>query len=109
MSTNRRHVIVYGDSLLLTGVRHSLETCPDLEIIVLDPDLEEPFETIQRHCPAAFIFDLDAIQPDFQLSLLQLPGLHLIGIDPEAHQALVWSGRQAAAVQVGDLLSIIRS
>lgn len=109
MSAKLRKVIVYGDSLILAGVRHRLETCPDLKIILMDQSKEEPFETILANCPAAFVFDLEAIQPDFQLSLLQLPDLLLIGIDPETHQALVWSGRQEAAVQVDDLVSIIRA
>jgi hypothetical protein len=109
MSAKLCKVIVYGDSLILTSVRHSLENCPDLKIILMDQSQEEPFETILDNCPAAFVFDLEAIQPDFQLSLLQLPGLLLIGIDPETHQALVWSGRQEAAVQVNDLVSIIRA
>ena len=58
-------------------------------------------------CPAALIFDLGAVQPDFPLALLQQPDLRLIGIIPETHQALVWSGRQAAAVGVADLVQVL--
>jgi len=35
------------------------------------------------------------------------PGLLLIGIDPETHQVLVWSGRQATATAAADLLQMI--
>ena len=50
---------------------------------------------------------MDAVQPDFQLSLLQEPGLLLVSIDPKTHQALVWSGREEAAVVAADLISLI--
>jgi hypothetical protein len=54
------------------------------------------------------VFDLGASRPDFLFPLLQQPGLLLIGIDPETHQALVWSGRQAPAVASADLIGIIK-
>ena len=50
---------------------------------------------------------MEAIQPELLLSLFQQPGLLLIGIDPETHHALVWSGRQAAAVDAADLVQVI--
>jgi hypothetical protein len=107
MSENQRRVILYGDSLILAGVRASLETCPDLQILLLDPSQDKPLEAIRACCPAAFVFERDAVQPDVPLSLLQQPDLLLIGINPETHQALVWSGRQEPAVVAADLLSII--
>jgi len=105
----RQRVILYGDSLILAGVRASLETTPGIEFLVLDQPLNRPLEELRLLCPAAIIFDLGAVQPESLLSLLQQPDLLLIGIDPETHQALVWSGRQTAAVAVADLVSVIRS
>ena len=55
------------------------------------------------------LFDLEMGQPDFVVPLLhRQPDLLLIGIDPQTRQALVWSGRQAAAIQAADLLSVIQ-
>jgi hypothetical protein len=108
MGTNQRRVILYGDSLILQGVHASLETCPDLEIITLDPACVSLKQEIRTHNPLALVFDTAAVQPDFPSSLLQQPNLLLIGIDPETHQALVWTGKQAAAVEAADLLSVIR-
>jgi len=71
--------------------------------------LDKPLKELRLLCPAAVIFDLGAVQPDFPISLLQQPGLLLIGIDPETHQALVWSGRQEAAVVTSDLVSVFRN
>ena len=106
MNEKRQRVILYGDSLILDGVRASLETCPGIEVLVLDQPLEKPLEQLRRLCPAALIFDVGAVEPDFPLALLQQPGL-LVGIDPETHQVLVWSGREAAVVVVADLVDVI--
>jgi hypothetical protein len=108
MSTTTRQVILYGDSLVLQGVRAALADCPDVELRWLDPALEGPLETIQACCPAVFIFDMAAVRPDFLLALLQQPGLRLVGIEPETHQAVVWSGRHEAAVVAADLFNIIQ-
>ncbi len=35
-------------------------------------------------------------------------GAKLVGINLETHQALVWSGRQAAAVVTADLMEILQ-
>jgi hypothetical protein len=96
MDENRRRVVLYGDSLILAGVRAALEGCPDLQVLTLDPSLDSPIDAVRVCCPATFIFDMDAVGPGFQLSLLQQPGLLLVGIDPETHQALVWSGKEEA-------------
>lgn len=98
---------MYGDSLILAGVRASLEHCPDLQVVSLDPSLDTPIDAVRACCPATFIFDMDAVEPHFQLSLLQQPGLLLVGIDPETHQAVVWSGREEAAVVAADLINLI--
>lgn len=107
MNGDQRRVVLYGDSLILAGVRASLEACPDLQVHSLDPSLDKPLDAIQALCPATLIFDLDAVRPDFQLALLQQPGLTLIGMEPETHQALVWSGRRAVAWEAADLVNLI--
>jgi hypothetical protein len=109
MFENQRRVILYGVSLLLEGVQANLKRYKDLDIWVLDPSRENAIEAIRALCPAVFVFDLNAVQIDFQLSLLRQPGLLLVGIDPETHQALVWSGRQEAAMDSTDLINVIHS
>ncbi len=39
---------------------------------------------------------------------LQQPELRFVGIDPETHQAVVWSGRHEAAVVAADLFNIVQ-
>jgi hypothetical protein len=108
MSTTTRQVILYGDSLILQGVRTALADRADVELHWLDPALEWPLEYFQALCPAVFIFDMAAVRPDFQIALFQQPGLRLVGIDPETHQAVVWSGRHKAAVLAADLFNIVQ-
>ncbi len=109
MNETQRRTIVYGDSLILEGVRVRLAGDLSLEVIALDYPLDKPLEQLRRLNPAVIIFDLGAIQPDFPLALLQRPDLLLVGIDPDSHQALVWSGRQAAAVVAADLMEILQN
>ena len=108
MSENQRRTILYGDSLILQGVRAELAGHPGLQVLMLDQPLEEPLEELRALSPAVIIFDLGAVQPDFLLAMLQEPDLLLVGINPETHQALVWSGRQESAVVAADLVSVIR-
>ncbi len=108
MDGTQLRTIIYGDSLILEGVRARLAGSPGLEVIVLDSCLDNPLEQLRRLNPAVIIFELGAVQPDFPLAMLQHPDLLLVGINPETHQALVWSGRQAAAVVAADLIEILQ-
>ncbi|MGE5251165.1 MAG: hypothetical protein ACM3QS_13250 [Bacteroidota bacterium] len=93
--------------MILEGVRAELASNPDLEVILLDDPLDNPLKELCALNPDVVIFDLSALQPDFPLSMLQRTDLLLIGINPETHQALVWSGREAAAVVAADLIEIL--
>ena len=108
MDGTQRRTIVYGDSLILEGVRARLAGNPSLDVILLEHLLARPLEELRRLNPEVIIFDLGVTRPDFLLAMLQHPGLLLVGINPETHQALVWSGRQAAALAAGDLMEILQ-
>jgi hypothetical protein len=61
--------------------------------------------------PDVIIFDIAAVQPEFHsiYTLAQkLPGLQLIGIDPDSNQVLVWAGRQFSALSIKDLFEVIQ-
>jgi hypothetical protein len=104
----RQRIILYGDSIILSGMRASLNAYPGLEVIVLDQPLAKPSEEIHAFNPTAVIFDLGSVQPDFPSSLLQQPNLLLVGIAPDTNQALVWSGQQTTATATADLIKIIQ-
>ncbi len=109
MNETQRRTILYGNSLILEGVRARLAGNPRLDVIVLDYPLDKPLEQLRRLNPAVVIFDLGANQPELPLAMLEHPGWLLVGINPETHQALVWSGRQAAAVAAADLMEILQN
>jgi hypothetical protein len=109
MKQNQQRTVLYGNSLIMAGVRADLSACPGMELIILDHPLAQPVEEFYALQPDALIFDLGAIQPDFPFCLLGLPGLLLIGLDPETHQALVWSGRRMSALSAQDLVQAIEA
>lgn len=102
-----RRIILYGDSLILEGVRASLETFPGLEILVLDQSEDLPLKELRRLNPAAVIFDLEGISRDFPIAILQQPGLLLVGIDPAGDHMLLWSGENSRVVSMQDLVQAI--
>ncbi len=99
-------ILIYGNSLVLSGIQLSLKACPSFEVITLD--LTASQAKLLASSPDAVIFDLGAVQPDFPLAMLQHPDLLLIGIDPKTHQALVWSGRQFSALSMQELFALIQ-
>lgn len=109
MAKERKRVVVLGDTVFLSGIQASLVAYPGLEVFNLERHPDRSFEELSRLCPDAIIFDMGAMQHEFPLSFLQQLNLLLIGINPETHQALVWSGRQAEAVVASDLVNVIFS
>lgn len=101
-------VLLYGNSLVVSTIGASLQACPDLQVLPLDPALPHAIQRLGQLQSGCLIFDRTTVQPDFLLSLLQQPGLLLIGIDPETHEALVWSGSRATALDANDLVRVIR-
>ena len=108
MAEPRQRIIVYGDSLILAGVQVTLGEHPGIEVITVATSGEDLTEELRALQPSAVVFDLGGIHPAVSAALL-LSDLVLIGIDPERSQALVWSGRQEAAVATADLVNLIRA
>lgn len=60
-------------------------------------------------CPATFVFDMDAVQPDFAITLWKAqPDLLLIAVDLATNQALVLSSQPTRALTTEDLLQLIQ-
>ncbi|MGA2489925.1 MAG: hypothetical protein ABSF99_07010 [Anaerolineales bacterium] len=98
---------MYGNTLILEGIRASLENFPGLEVLSLDASRDESFEELQRLDPAAIIFDMGGVSADFPLAILQQPNLLLIGIDPATDRMLLWSGEKSHALSMQDLVQAI--
>lgn len=105
----KRLVVLYGNSIILGTLGASLRHYPHLEVI----PLIEPFPTgleLEAMDPDVIIFDLEATHPEGLFSLLESrPGLSLIGVDPDSHQVLIWSGRHLQELSTQDLVEVIDS
>jgi len=102
----RQTVIVYGDSLVLAGVQTSLSLNPAFEVIAYPSPIPE--HELRALHPRAIIFDIQSVQPEFHYALAQdLPGLLLIGLDPDTNQVLVWSGQHFSELSTQGLAHVI--
>ena len=100
-------VIVFGNTLVLAGVRTSIGLDPSCETIACEHTAR--LQELAALRPDALIFELDAIPGEFVYCLSrELPGLLLIGIDPETNRAIFWAGQEAEEVTAQDLTSAIR-
>ncbi len=103
----RQRVILYGRTVILGTVGASLQKRIQFEVI----SLAAPYPGVQElgaMKPDVILFDTETARPTAAFALLATcPGLQLIGIDPESHQALVWSGRQVAAMKAADQIGIL--
>jgi hypothetical protein len=102
----RRRVIVLGETLVLAGIAASISKDRDNEVVAHAlPAGRRELCALQ---PDVVIFDLDAVQPDFQYNLAQdLPGLLLIGVDSKTNRVVLWRGQPAEGLSSQDLAQII--
>ncbi len=109
-----RKVLLYGNSLVVSTIGASLQDCGDLELLRVDAGPDHPSALADAAAqlgtlePITVVFDRVTARPDFAMALLNKhPQVLLIGVDAETHQALVWSGRQTAAIVAADLVEVI--
>lgn len=103
----RQRILLYGDSLLLAGVRASLEACLAFEVISLDA-LHATEQELLVSNPDIVIFDNDSLRPQFHYNLIQRQAdLLLIGIDPDSNGVQLWSGRYLRELSVQGLVEVI--
>jgi hypothetical protein len=96
-------VVMYGNSLALSGVRASLEHRPGLRVAQVDAAAE----ALSAFEPDVVVFDLAAAQPDVVALWRRFPRVLPIGVDMLAHRAVVFSETSARALTTDDLLHVI--
>jgi hypothetical protein len=100
-------VLLSGDTLVLAGVRASLEASRAFEVIALNASHADEQE-INHLCPDVIIFDMGSVQPQFPYNLIQQRStLLLIGIDPDRSEVLLWSRRQLRELSARGLVEVI--
>lgn len=102
------HLVLYGNSMFLAGIRAELERLTSLRIITMATGGPDAAARIASLDPHVVLFDLSADQPGFAVSLLRRqPGLLLIGVDPSTDKLMVLSCQPAEALSVPDLVEVI--
>ena len=103
---SQHKVLFYGNSLVLAGFQATFNGYPGFETIAL----EEP--TTQTELlvlnPTVVVFDMGALESEFLLAQIQeLPGLLLIGVDPESHEVLL-TGQAVCSISLEQIKLIVR-
>jgi hypothetical protein len=104
----KQTVVLYGNSLIVSSIGASLQGCPGLQVLPVDPANPDTNQHLLSFQPDIILFDLAAIQPDSLVALWkEQPRLLLIGVDQAKGSALVLSSQPARLVTTDDLLQVI--
>ena len=101
-------VVLYGNSLALSGVGASLEAHPGLRIVRVDA-VDTSAEALRRLEPDVVVFDLATAQPGRGGLWTAAPAGPADRRGPAEHQVVVFSGESARALTTDDLLRVIES
>ena len=99
-------MVLYGNSLALSGVGASLEAHPGLHLVRVDA-ADASGEALRRIEPDVVVFDLATAQPDVVALWRRHPHVLPIGVDLLKHQAVVFSRQSARVLTTDDLLRVI--
>ena len=99
-------VVLYGNSLALSGVGASLEAHPGLHVVRVDATGESD-EALRELEPDVVVFDLATAQPDVVALWRRDPPALPIGVDLLKQQVVVFSGKRSRALTTADLVRVI--
>ena len=103
---SQHKVLFYGNSLVLAGFQATFNGYPGFETIALDEPTTQTELLVLN--PTVVVFDMGSLESEFLLAQMQqLPGLLLIGVDPESHEVLL-SGQAACSISVDQITQIVR-
>ena len=103
---SQHKVLFYGNSLVVAGAQATFKAYPGFETIALDQPTTQTELLVLN--PTVVFFDMRALESDFLLAQMQeLPGLLLVGVDPESHEVLL-SGQAACSITLEQITHIVR-
>jgi hypothetical protein len=98
--------LFYGNSLVLAGVEATFKGYAGFEVIALHQPATE--KELLAFDPRVVIFDMRALESEFLCAQMQeLPGVLLIGVDPESHEVLL-TGQAACSISLEQITQIVR-
>jgi hypothetical protein len=99
-------VVLYGNSLALSGVGASLEGHAGLELLRVEPG-ESSARALHELQADVVVFDLATAQPDVVQLWRRHPPVLPIGMDLLKHEVVVFSGKPSRALTTEDLVRVI--
>lgn len=103
---NARTVLLYGRSLLLSGVAAGLAEHPQLRV-KRAATWADARRLLAEQMPDVVIFDLTSTCEGHILPLLlENPGLMMVGLDTERNQAVLISGQSARSLTLAQIAAI---
>jgi hypothetical protein len=103
---DERMVLLYGKSLLLSGVAAGLAGVPGLQV-ARARSWADAGRMLAAQMPDVLIFDLNGTCESHVLPLLlETPHLTMVGLDTERNQAILLSGQAARALTLAQIQQI---
>ena len=99
-------VVLYGNSLIVSGVGASLEGRPGLQLVQVDAR-DASAEALGDLAPDVVVFDLATARPDVVALWRRHPHVLPIGVDLLTHRAVVFSSESERVLTTDDLLRVI--
>ncbi len=103
-------MVIYGNSLLLSGIGASLKRRTGLNVVFFDPAPVGATERLNALRPDVVAFDVGEACPDSAIALWRAqPQLLLVGVDLENDQAQVLSGQVSTVLSADGLVELIET
>ena len=100
-------VLFYGNSLVLAGVQATFNGRPGFETISLDQPATQTELLLLN--PTVVVFDMGTLESEFlRAQAQQLPGLLLVGVDPESHEVLL-TGQAVCSISLEQITQIVHN
>ncbi len=109
MSKNEKIIVLYGNSLVISGIAASLERRRQWQLHQISAAASNLFSQLLALHPDALIFDMAAGLPAVLLALLrEQPHLLLIGVDLKCCEILQWAIRRVQTLTTENLVQVIQ-
>lgn len=103
---SQHKILFYGNSLVLAGVQATFKGYSGFQTIALDQPTTQTELLVLN--PTVVVFDMGDLESEFLIAQIQkLPGLLLIGVDPESHEVLL-TGQAVCSISLEQITQIVR-
>ncbi len=109
MSKNEKIIVLYGNSLVMSGIAASLERRRQWQLHQISAAAPNLFSQLRALHPDVLIFDMAAGLPAVSLALLREHShILLIGVDLSCYEIFQWTIRRVQTLTTEDLVRVIQ-